>query len=272
MATFGKFTAQYCATPTAIQISDQVLATFSPALQNNSTSESIPISLKAVPAAVIGEPLLSSLSFSQFVGQTVTKSFSVFNYTASPVTVTGVSTGSSVVTNTGGSPVGAVITANGGSRAIQVQALPQSSGFQSGTIQVSTTGGTASYNYSLSSSLISITTSSGANGTISASTQAGFGQNVDITLTAFTGYALDRLTVNGQNVTAALISIGPNQERNYRYSFNATGNASVAATFSIFTPSTSAAVPAIPVVAQWVLGIAIAGFATWTSIRRKRSV
>jgi len=248
-----------------VQVGDQIVANVSPAFQDNSTSRTIPIGIKAVPAAVVGEPLLSTLSFNLFVGQLVTNSFAVSNYTSAPVTITGVSTGNSAVT-VSSSPIGTSLAANGGSSTIVIQAssaMPQN---YSGNIQIATSGGNASYPYSVTSRLISINTSGFGNGTISSSTTTTYQQNVEIVLTPSSGYILGTLLDNGSDVTSAAGFL--RADGTYRYTVsNVTSDRTISASFKLLTPSVT--VPAVPAPAEILLMLGLAGCAVWV-VRRRR--
>jgi len=78
-----------------------------------------------------------------------------------------------------------------------------------GTINVTTTGGNTTYPCSgtgMPGPLI--TTSTSGNGTITPSTNVNYGGSITITMTPFSGYTLDTLTDNGNNVTASQGSSG----------------------------------------------------------------
>lgn len=270
----GSVALSFCATPqTSGDFSGEIVATVSPAYYGGATSDRRTVHIKAVPAAVVGEPLNGSLSFgSLYVGQSASKSFLVSNYTASNVTITAASSSNSQFSVSGGNGVGYVIAPNGGQASVGVRFAPSSTGSKSATIQVATTGGTVTYQTTGSGAQPSISTSVSGGGAITPGTTVPYGSSIDIVMTPSAGHTLSTLSDNGMNVTASAHPNQANQTFVYRLSAVVKDH-SIDATFKVGdfpTPESLGQVPALPPLGSLGLASGLIGYVYWRNGRRGR--
>jgi hypothetical protein len=205
----GSVDLSCCGTATSVGDNySPLIATWSPAFQDGSTTNSSNIHIKGIPSMVTAEPFGSSLNFGsvRVGGTTSNQSFQVCNYNSFSVTVNSISINDnnfSVVSgvNTVIPPV--ISQWEPSCQSITVNFTPQTTGNFNAIIQVNTTAQNPTYSCSgIGTPGPAITTSSSGNGTITPSTTVNLGGSITITMTPSTEYTLNKLTDNGTEVYA----------------------------------------------------------------------